>query len=232
MVVVGLASVGGVALAQSPESAQAPHLVSDPAAPPAPVASPPSARHGFLALPYLGIHSYQNSDMAAYSPGARFGTLLGGRVSRWLSLNGELTVDWSDIPNSSAAGSFTEGSEFYFDLAFSPLVHLVRGPIELVLGPKIGFFHAETSTSGSSSGVSGESTSLSGITTGLNAGAFVPVGGLVELGGLLSIEARDAREYCVTPSGGAQTCTTNEVYGSSVVLHTATVVGMTFAALF
>jgi hypothetical protein len=36
----------------------------------------------------------------------------------------------------------------------------------------------------------------------------------------------------VTPSGGAQTCTTQEVYQSTTVLHTATLVGATIAALF
>ena len=65
-----------------------------------------------------------------------------------------------------------------------------------------------------------------------NEGAFVPVSGLVEIGGLLSVEARDAREYCVTPSGGAESCTSNDVYQSTVVLHTATLVGATIAALF
>jgi hypothetical protein len=233
---IALASFGSVALAQTPvggpqprpDTAQDSQLAS---APP-PIPSPPSTRHGLLVLPYLGIHSYQNADMAGYSPGARFGTLLGGRVSHWLSLNGELTLDVSDIPHGSGASSLKEGSEYYVDLAFSPLVHLVRGPVELVAGPKVGFFRAETSFSGSSSGASGESTSLSGITAGFNAGAFVPVSGLVELGGLLSIEARDAREYCATPSGGAQTCTSNDVFQSAVVLHTATLVGATIAALF
>lgn len=233
---IALASLGSIALAQTPadgphpqpDSAQDPHLVSAP--PRAP--SVPSTRHGLLVLPYLGIHSYQNADMAGYSPGARFGALFGGRASHWLSLNGELTVDVSDIPHGGGSSNFNEGSEYYLDLALSPLVHLVRGPVELVAGPKLGFFRAETSFSGSTSGVSGESTSLTGITAGFNAGAFVPVSGLVEIGGLLSIEARDAREYCVTPSGGAQTCTSNDVYQSAVVLHTATLVGATIAALF
>jgi hypothetical protein len=189
--------------------------------------SPPSTRHGLLVLPYLGLHSYQNVDMAAYSPGARFGALFGGRLSHWLSLNGELTIDVSDIPHGSQ-----EASEYYLDLAFSPLAHLVWGPVELVAGPKVGFFRSKTSVSSSNAGVSGESSSLWGIAAGLNAGAFVPVSGVVEIGGLLSVEARDAREYCVTPSGGAQTCTTQEVYQSTTVLHTATVVGATIAALF
>jgi hypothetical protein len=237
---IALASLGSVALAQTsvdgsspqPDSLQDPHLASAPPPPPVPTPPPPSSRHGLLVLPYLGIHSYQNVDMAAYSPGARFGALFGGRVSHWFSLNGELTVDVSDIPHAGGSSNFKEGSEYYLDLAFSPLVHLVRGPVEVVVGPKVGFFRAETSLSGSTSGVSGESTSLTGITAGFNAGAFVPVSGLVEIGGLLSIEARDAREYCVTPSGGAQTCTSNDVYQSAVVLHTATLVGVTLAALF
>jgi hypothetical protein len=101
--------------------------------------------------------------------------------------------------------------------------------VELVAGPKVGIFRSETSLSGTS-GVSGESSSLWGIAAGLNVGAFVPVSGVVEIGGLLSIEARDAHEHCVTPSGGAQTCTTQEVYQSTTVLHTATLVGATIAA--
>jgi hypothetical protein len=233
---LAFASLGGVALAQTP--VDGPHPPPDPgqdpqlAAVPPPIPSPPSTRHGLLVLPYLGVHSYQNADMADYAPGPRFGALFGGRLSHWLSLNGELTVDVSYMPNSSSAGNLKEDSEYYLDLAFSPLAHLARGPVELVAGPKVGFFRAATSFSGSSAAVSGESTSLWGITAGLNAGAFVPVGGFVELGGLLSIEARDAREYCQTPSGGAQTCTTNEVYQSTTVLHTATLVGATIAALF
>jgi hypothetical protein len=67
---------------------------------------------------------------------------------------------------------------------------------------------------------------------GLNAGVFARVGRSASLGAMLSLEARNAQRYCETPAGMPETCTSSQVLGSSVVLHDADLVALTFAALF
>lgn len=89
----------------------------------------------FLALPFLGIHSYQHQEASAYAPGLRLGTLLGGRISDVVSLNGELTLDFSN-PRAAAA-SFQERA---FRVAFNPMIEVPAGPVALMFGAKLGAF--------------------------------------------------------------------------------------------
>jgi hypothetical protein len=178
------------------------------------------------ALPFVGVYSYQNVDRAAYGPGPRVGGLLGVRLLRWLSLNGEVTYDKSWFPHGE-----TNPSESFVDVALSPLVHWTHAGIELVAGPEVGAFTSSETATSMLTGTEIASSSL-GLTLGINVGAFVRVNPHVSLGGMLSFEVRNARRYCETVAGMPETCTTNQVLNSSVVLHDADPVAVTFAALF
>jgi hypothetical protein len=57
----------------------------------------PRTKRGFVLLPYLGLHSYQNQEAHAYRPGLRIGSFIGARVSERLSISGELTIDRARI---------------------------------------------------------------------------------------------------------------------------------------
>jgi hypothetical protein len=176
------------------------------------------------ALPFVGVNSYV--DRAGYGPGPRAGTLLGVRLLPWLSLNGEVTYDKSWIQITESDNS----SESFVDLALSPLFHWTHGDAEVVVGPEIGYF---TSSFTAMSHAGGEfASSSSGLAIGLNLGVFAHLNRYVSLGGMLSFEARNARRYCETLAGQPQTCTTNQVLNSSVVLNDVHLVALAFAALF
>ncbi|MEO8214324.1 MAG: hypothetical protein ABI560_14080, partial [Myxococcales bacterium] len=85
------------------------------------------------------------------------------------------------------------------------LVHVPAGTVELVVGPKLGFWGlAGTATSG---GTTAES-SASGFVLGLNAGLFGALGSSMSVGGLFSFDLRTIRQTCTTLSGFAEQCTT------------------------
>jgi len=178
-------------------------------------------RHGrFLALPYLGVHAYQNRAASAYFPGLRIGGLFGGRVIDLLSLNWELTFD---VSNVDSPPSMTGVSEWAFDFAFSPMVHLPAGPAELLLGPKLGVFWVRGTINNSS--YLNETRQGTGLVGGINAGAFMHVSASTSIGVLLSFELRKIEHACnVNP---------DEIALCSLARDTsAKVVGLTAAALF
>jgi hypothetical protein len=79
-----------------------------PPPPPPPPFSASDRRHsGFLAMPYLGVNSFQGTNAVNLGPGFRIGTLLGGRIGRSFSINGELTIDFMNPENVPAAEDVT-----------------------------------------------------------------------------------------------------------------------------
>src|SRR5215471_7726615 len=54
---------------------------------------PPPGKHGFLALPYIGLQSHQENDSTDLGTGFMLGTLRGGRVNPACSTTGELRTD-------------------------------------------------------------------------------------------------------------------------------------------
>src|SRR5215468_9494380 len=56
--------------------------------PPAYAPPPPPGKHGFLALPYLGLESHQGNSGQDLGTGFILGTLLGGRLNPQFSING------------------------------------------------------------------------------------------------------------------------------------------------
>ena len=188
----------------------------------------PARPRRFLALPYIGTHSYQSGSTRAYFPGFRIGGLIGARVTEQVSLNWELTFDVSNIETSPPAPPVTtsssDSSEFAFDFAFSPMVHLPAGPAEFVLGPKLGVFwvHTDVHTNSSFTGVSRQGT---GVLGGLTVGTFMSVSGPVSLGVLLSGELRKIEHACTVNAGEIALCDLARD-GS------AAIVGLTAAAIF
>jgi hypothetical protein len=201
---------------------------SAPATAPSPVA--------LLAIPFVGFHSYQNVDMAAYAPGVRAGAIVGARLLPWLSVNLEGTYDRSFWPQQSSDGPST--SEFFADFALSPLFHFAGAPGEIVVGPEIGYFLR--SDSGETQGLTHIDDSSTGLAVGLNAGAFARMNSHFSVGLLLSLELRNARRYCQTLGGQSEVCTTSQTLTlgsgqtqtSEVVLHDADLFALTLAALF
>ncbi len=150
---------------------------------------PASGHHGFMFMPYAGVHSFQNEDAQNMSVGLRMGSLLGGFLAPNLSLNGEITLD---ILNVNSVGDL---SAFAFDATLSPLFHVVGKKAEFVLGPKLGLFAYSMSTG------TGEDTKVRGVVYGANVGLLFPAG-RASVGGLLSFTGRHMTKVrvCVTES--------------------------------
>jgi hypothetical protein len=100
-----------------------------------------------------------------------------------LSLNGELAFD---VMNIKSDPYYSSPTEVFADFTFSPLFHFGGPGLEIVVGPKLGFFDESFSysdTYGSSS------SSTSGVSYGFNAGVFIPLGNIA-IGGLLNFTGR------------------------------------------
>jgi hypothetical protein len=180
----------------------------------APPPPPADRRHrGFLAMPFLGINSYQGDKGANLGPGFRLGTLLGGRINEMFSINGELTFDFANPENVPAGVDVTM---LDLVLTVSPLYHFIAGNIEVVVGPKFGG-HSFTQQQ-NDTGLGDSKRTWNGYVIGLNGGVFAAVSRGMSLGGLLSLESRTAHEYCFTDPGFAEQCTTNNTGSSFRVL--------------
>jgi hypothetical protein len=115
---------------------EAPALVSQPgasisatAAPPPPSARP-NFRRGVLVLPYVGWQSTVQGP-AWMTSGFRFGTLIGGRLSRNVTLSGEPAVaTWTFLGNHHAT---------QMDASATLLYHVSGSRAELFIGPKLGW---------------------------------------------------------------------------------------------
>jgi hypothetical protein len=172
---------------------------------PAPAYAPPSEprfRRGFIILPYLGLNVPVGEGSDGFSAGLRLGALFGWHVGPSVSLNGEFNIDVMNIKNSSSTD--TNPSLVFVDFAFSPLFHIALPQLEIVVGPKLGFFGASSSYDYAGSTYTG---SGSGVTYGLNTGVFFPLGNIA-IGGLLNYTVRSfsscnntsgsTADYCIT----------------------------------
>jgi hypothetical protein len=135
-----------------------------------------------------------------FGTGFQMGGLLGGHVSPQFSLNGEFTLDWlspKDVPSG------LDVTAMIVDVTFSPLFHVLGDKLDIVIGPKLGFFGFAMSMKDSTESLdeSGE-----GLAYGFNLGVFGAVGNM-GIGGLLSYTGRSFTHACVTMSGYGETCT-------------------------
>ena len=122
------------------------------------------------------------------------------------------------------SGALSGAHEYAIDGAVAPLFQLPAGPVEIVLGPKLGFF-VVLDSSDPATGV-GTSTTQNGIVFGVNAGVFVPVSAATSMGVLLAFELRRLYEVCYNDADGNEYCMS--VTGSNFV----GLVGLTAAVLF
>lgn len=191
-----------------------------PGYPPLPSPTGLAQRRGFLALPFLGINSFQGKTGDNIGVGLRIGVLLGGHINEMLSANGELTIDvvnLNNVPSGTSAGDFV--------FAFSPLAHLPFGNTEIAVGPKLGL----RSQSASFKNTTGETkTRATGYVLGLNAGIFGAVTNSISLGGIFSAEIRSSHESCLTLPGQSEMCSK----ASADTGDADKVIGLTGAALF
>jgi len=189
--------------------------------PPTPVLAapvrPPRQKRIFLAMPFLGAHSYQHSEARNTSPGLRLGSFFGGRITDTTSLNAELRID---VTNANADPSGYDLSQYLIGLAFSPLWQLPTGTVDLVLGPKLGMFQSRTRATYAASAAEAKATGYFG---GVNFGLFFPASPRTSFGAMLSLELEQTQRVCST-SAGFNICGSNA--------DTGIVVGLTAAALF
>jgi hypothetical protein len=149
----------------------------------------------FLALPFVGVHSYRNEEAWGYGPGLRFGTVLGGRFSDMVSLNAEVLIDFSN-PRVAPAPP----QERAFHVAFKPMVDIPAGAVEVVFGFKLGVFLLRSEQAAGDLVVAGDTT---GISAGLDGGLFIPVSVQTSVGLLISYDLMGGSSTCVVGSGGA-----------------------------
>jgi hypothetical protein len=153
----------------------------------------PARKRRFLALPYVGLHSFQQKEATAYSPGLRIGGLFGVRLGDRLSLGGEVTFDRSNV--SGPAGS---PQTWFFRTSVSPLIHLPAGSLEVALGPKLGIYTFTWRYNVAGASVETRDT---GYSTGINAGAFTALSPQTSIGLLLSFDVMWSRPTCILDVG-------------------------------
>lgn len=143
-------------------------------------------------MPFLGLHSIRGDEGESFDVGLRVGMLLGGYAFERFSFNGEIALDWAN-PDEPLG---TDIIQFMGDLAFSPLFHAPLGPVELIVGPKLGLFylynHADLPFLGS------VTTTANGWTYGLNLGVMIPLSRAVSGGLLLAYQIRNPSEVCLS----------------------------------
>ena len=173
---------------QQPYPQQYPQQAPYPAPPP-----PPVGHHGLLLMGYAGFHTFQGTNGEGLGPGLRLGGMLGFYASPVFSINGELSIDVLNL-DSATAGSGASGVRVDFSL--SPLYHIpAAGNFEVVIGPKLGVWDEEFSSSDGFTNFS-----FSGYSLGFNLGGFARVGNIL-LGGLFAFDYGVATKYCPDNSG-------------------------------
>jgi hypothetical protein len=156
-----------------------------------------------MAVPMIGVNSFQGDSGRGAGPGLRLGLLAGSRMSELLSLNIGLAFDIVNL-DAPPGGS---ASRYVFDLGFHPLFHFPLEKLDIVAGPLAGAFVDHGSASGF--GVSADTWAY-GWTIGANAGALFPVGRKVRLGGLANFYLRNPLKVCLS-AGGTDTCSSSGV---------------------
>jgi hypothetical protein len=153
-----------------------------------------------MAMFFTGANVFLGKTGEGLDPGFRLGTILGGRLNPQVSINGELTLDFLN-PSNVPAGVDTSAAEI--DFSFSPLLHVPAGGIELVVGPKLGFWGG-----GATQTFAGQTTSFrfGGVLAGLNGGLFFSLSPTTQIGGLLSLTVRKYNNNCSTQPGQSEVC--------------------------
>jgi hypothetical protein len=229
----GQTCVDGVCMVPSPASAPPqepepyrPPVMPPPSPPPAAVKAAPSSgvggdvpwREGFMALPFIGLNSFQGDTGRNVDVGLRLGAIVGTRLAENWSAGGELVVDFVNPSNTGTA----DVSEYMIDFAFTPLLHVPQPGFEFVLGPVLGGFVLTASASGG--GIS-ESVWAYGWTFGANAGVLLNVNESAKVGLLVSFVGREPFKECASSNIMSEMCATSGFTAAKVL-------GFAAAAMF
>jgi hypothetical protein len=147
-----------------------------------------------------------------FGVGFRTGVVAGYQLNPSISLNGELLID---VPNQKNAPA--DQTLALFNIGFSPFFHLPAGPVELVLGPKLGFAVLTREIKYSTSKTE---DSLSSYDLGTNFGFFFPLGKSTSIGGMITLDLQSPIESCHKINGGNETCTKDNLGDSQKVFGT------------
>jgi hypothetical protein len=158
------------------------------------------ASAGLLVLPYLGLHSFQESSADLLDPGLRVGLLLGRHISGKFSMSAELTYDRGNWSVPAGAG---DASSYMLQVSYSPLFHTASGQAEFVIGPKVGAWMLSLAGNDTFSSFDG---SAEGWALGGNMGLFVPISPEALGGLLLSFDVRGTMHACSALAGSPQSC--------------------------
>jgi hypothetical protein len=180
----------------------------------------PDRQRGFLILPFLGVNSFQGQSGDGLTVGARFGGMAGLRFgdingghgsSYFFSTNGEFTGDWGNAKNVPSGDSFLRIDGIF---AASPLLHIVLpSNIEVILGPKFGYWFAAASYKSTTPSTFGAQTATIshtdlGYVLGVNLGGFYGVGESMAVGALLNFDFRLVTSCTNDTTGVSSTYTT------------------------
>ena len=173
-------------------------------------ALPDRVREGGLFLPYLGLHSFQDSNDQGVDPGLRIGTLIGGFVNNAWSLNGLAELDILN-PNSQAERRRRRllRADVGPDLQPAACTSAMCN-VEFVIGPQLGgwmrWAHA-SNINDQSRGLSGSADATGeGWTLGGNMGLFVAASPSVLVGALMSLEVPRPLPRLRDGYGAARAC--------------------------
>jgi hypothetical protein len=169
-------------------------------------------RRRFLILPYLGVHSLVGGKSDNFGVGFRTGVVAGYQLNPSISLNGELLID---VPNQKNAPN--DQTMALLNIGFSPFFHLPAGPVELVLGPKLGLAVLSREIKYSTSKTQ---DSYSYYDLGTNFGVFFPLGKSMSIGGLITLDVQSPFKSCHKLNDGAQTCIEDNLGDSQKVFGT------------
>jgi hypothetical protein len=175
-------------------------------------AEPRAQRRRFLILPYLGLHSLAGKNADNFGLGFRTGIVAGYQLNPSISLNGELLID---VPNQKNASADT--TMVVVNMGFSPFFHLPAGPLELLLGPKLGFAVVSRETKFTTSKTKDTQTAFD---LGTNFGLFFPLGNKMSIGGLITLDLQSPIERCHTVNEGVETCTKDNLGDADKVVGT------------
>jgi hypothetical protein len=156
--------------------------------------------HGFLAMPYIGLHIPVGQFGDNFGPGFRLGTLLGYHIDPLFSINGEFTVD---VLNPKHVPSGVDTVSVIVDMNISPLLHLGTDSFQGFVGPKLGAFGYSAKASGG--GETAEENGQ-GLTYGLNVGFGIPVSNFL-VGGMFSFTGRHTLHFCQKLPDQDEECT-------------------------
>jgi hypothetical protein len=187
---------------------------------------PDRERTGALFLPFIGLHSFMDSNHSGLDAGLRVGTFLGGYLNNDWSLNGLAELDVLN-PNGSLAAAGINASGQILAVSLNPLFHVGNVKGEFVAGPKLGgwveWVHADGTDPTTGLSVSADGT-VEGWTIGGDIGGFVAASPSVLVGALLSLELREPLHACETVTGQGEMCGLNAT--------NMTVLGFTFGIMF